>query len=191
MTSHVKYVGCFVPGCTNNNKSTPEKLLFNVPTGELRKKWLAAVQTSSNLSLTSNRKCCEDHFNVSTCDITHLLIGNIHCYLTECLVFIYGAFSRLFHSPFVRIPKDSAQMKVAFLVPILIYVFLHETISELAQFYGSACVFLSYFAAKVFPSNPISKLGKHCKNSDIIISKAGLSRSRMFVVTVLLLFWEM
>lgn len=59
---------CFVPGCQNTSRSTPEKVFVTVPKDKkIKKKWFVAARREiSDVSEKTVFYCCEDHFNVSS-----------------------------------------------------------------------------------------------------------------------------
>lgn len=58
---------CFVPGCTNTSKNSPNKIFISVPKNlKRKKKWFAAARRDlKDVSIKTSFYCCEDHFNVS------------------------------------------------------------------------------------------------------------------------------
>ncbi|XP_052741720.1 uncharacterized protein LOC112056287 isoform X4 [Bicyclus anynana] len=71
----VRYKYCVVPRCRSSTRRTPHKLFLSMPRGEARHAWLAAMGRGPQhraLSLTCNRFCCEDHFNLEEDMINYL-----------------------------------------------------------------------------------------------------------------------
>ncbi|PHT96563.1 hypothetical protein BC332_34511 [Capsicum chinense] len=66
MANYSFYVRCFVPGCESTSITTPTKIFFNVPRGNERERWSAAVGVRRTLSKSTPHRCCEDHFNLET-----------------------------------------------------------------------------------------------------------------------------
>ncbi|CAH2269520.1 jg19068 [Pararge aegeria aegeria] len=64
----MRYKYCVVPGCKNTTSTSPQKLFFSIPTGPLRTRWCEVMERCAPahkpLSATSNRFCCEDHFDL-------------------------------------------------------------------------------------------------------------------------------
>lgn len=70
---------CFVPGCKNTTKRTPEKTFITVPKdAKKRQKWFAVARRDiAEVSEKSTLYCCEDHFNVSFSVLTYSPGNNI------------------------------------------------------------------------------------------------------------------
>ncbi|KAJ8911817.1 hypothetical protein NQ315_014242 [Exocentrus adspersus] len=60
---------CVVPSCNTTNENHPEKLFLTVPKNPVRREsWARAIKVS-HIPFNGKYCVCEDHFNVSFCNI--------------------------------------------------------------------------------------------------------------------------